>query len=825
MNAVKVLELEIHNVRGIRHLLVKPDAENFVIWGPNGSGKSAVVDALDFLLTGRMSRLTGPGTGDITLSRHGPHIDTNPADASVRAIVRLGVASQPIEISRCVGHPGVLVCDEGVKSLLDPITDLAQRRQHILTRREILRYITAEPSTRAEQIQELLNITDVEDVRKALVRVQNEFDKDVQAKRGSVEEARAAVSATVQHTVFQPDVVLRVVNQNRSVLGGQPISSLLSTDLKMGLTPPTVVSPVESLNVTLIERDLANLLNATGDEEQAAVATHDRELRASIAATRSDPELLRALSMEQLTRLGMALIDDTGRCPLCDTPWPPGKLRERLEQRLSTARLAAQQRTRIDELSSTIANSVNGSIASAEKAVSAARLAALQDALVWLEPWLANLRDLAAALATAVDTYPDERFGPDEVQRMLAPADVSEKLNGFSSALKAKYPESTPEQTAWDTLTRLEENLKALERAEKLLGEAESWQHKAVALLTAFQGARDAVLGALYEDIRDRFVGLYRQLHGADENAFTARIEPDGAALDFEVDFYGRGMHPPHALHSEGHQDSMGICLYLALAERLSEGLIELVILDDVMMSVDTDHRRDVCRLLATSFPGRQFLITTHDKTWANQLRSEGVVTSRGTVEFFNWSIDTGPQVSYQADMWIRIQEDLQRNDVPAAAARLRRGLEEFFASVCDALEALVTFKLNSRWDLGDYLPAAMGRYRSLLRQAKSAAQSWGDKERFDMLEEVDSTVGPIYARSGAEQWAVDANVHYNNWINFSKKDFRPVVEAFQDLCGLFLCSGCRAMLRVASTDGAPATLRCGCGKVDWNLVQKARAS
>ena len=162
-----------------------------------------------------------------------------------------------------------------------------------------------------------------------------------------------------------------------------------------------------------------------------------------------------------------------------------------------------------------------------------------------------------------------------------------------------------------------------------------------------------------------------------------------------------------------------------------------------------------------------------------------------------------------------------ERNDVAGAAARLRRGLEEFFAFACDALEALVTSKLNSRWDLGDYLPAAMSRYRTLLRQAKSAAQSWGDKERFDMLEEVDSTVRPIYARSGAEQWAVDANVHYNNWINFSNKDFRPVVEAFQDLCGLFLCSRCGGMLRVASTDRAAAAVRCGCGNVDWNLTGK----
>ena len=84
---MRVLELEIHNVRGIRQLLLKPGGSNFVIWGPNGSGKSAVVDAIDFLLTARVSRLTGKGTGGITLSRHGPHIDEPPEKATVRAIV------------------------------------------------------------------------------------------------------------------------------------------------------------------------------------------------------------------------------------------------------------------------------------------------------------------------------------------------------------------------------------------------------------------------------------------------------------------------------------------------------------------------------------------------------------------------------------------------------------------------------------------------------------------------------------------------------------------------------------------------------------------
>ena len=77
----------------------------------------------------------------------------------------------------------------------------------------------------------------------------------------------------------------------------------------------------------------------------------------------------------------------------------------------------------------------------------------------------------------------------------------------------------------------------------------------------------------------------------------------------------GRGTHPPHALHSEGHQDSMGVWLFLAFNEELAKGDLGLIVLDDVMMSVDTGHRKDVCRLLAEQFTECQFVITTHDRT------------------------------------------------------------------------------------------------------------------------------------------------------------------------------------------------------------------
>ena len=94
---MKILELDIHNVRGIPDLSLKPDGKNLVIWGLNGSGKSAVVDAIDFLLTGNISRLIGEGTGEISLPRHGPHIDHKPEEAVVRALISLDAVAEKVE--------------------------------------------------------------------------------------------------------------------------------------------------------------------------------------------------------------------------------------------------------------------------------------------------------------------------------------------------------------------------------------------------------------------------------------------------------------------------------------------------------------------------------------------------------------------------------------------------------------------------------------------------------------------------------------------------------------------------------------------------------
>jgi hypothetical protein len=333
------------------------------------------------------------------------------------------------------------------------------------------------------------------------------------------------------------------------------------------------------------------------------------------------------------------------------------------------------------------------------------------------------------------------------------------------------------------------------------------------------------VLLSLYDSVKGDFINYYKELHGVDESQFNAKLEPSGAGLDFEVDFYGRGYHPPLALHSEGHQDSMGLCLYLALNKSLSEGKISLTILDDVVMSIDSDHRKELCRLLKSHFSDKQFFITTHDRTWARQLRTDGVVSKKNMVEFKSWSVESGPSFIEDFDFWDGIQADIGNNDIPSAAAKLRRNSEYFFERACDYLLAKVIYKGDGRWELGDYLPAAIEAYKKYLNKAKNAARRWGNEKTFQELEELESVSSAIIKRSQIEQWGINENVHYSKWGDFSKNDFVPIMEAFKDLHDLFKCSKCQGLLFVTLKDKEPQDLRCLCGKVNYNLLKSPQPS
>jgi len=507
---MRLLKLEIHNIRGIRQLQLDINGNNFIIYGPNGSGKSGIVDAMEFLLTGKISRLSGSGTSGITLSKHGHHVDCDPKEAYVKATFKIPEIEEPIELKRAMNDIDKLEYNKEMIPQLEKILSMAQRGHYVLTRREILKYIISKAATRAEEIQELLNIIEIENIRKAFGRAKNDIEKKYKAARLPVNEAEEAIKSTMQCKTFREDALLKMINANRAILGGEPISSISSSELNAGLSLSTVISE-GFVNIKIIDDNIETIRRMQKDDS-SSVGFLDQQLRLLISQIKSNPKLSRSLSNLELIELGIRLIDEKGNCPLCEMEWEQGKLIEYLKKRLSDAEEAKDIQIKIESYSDNISKPINILLSNIESVKKIAECNGdLSDDLKILDSWLSELRQYLEGIDSALEKYPDDRFIPSRINVLFEPDNIDNILTKIQSFLKAAFPEATPEQNALVMLTRLEENLKARERAKEKLELIEIPFKRACILVDAYQEARDDILGKLYDDIEGRFVDYIKK--------------------------------------------------------------------------------------------------------------------------------------------------------------------------------------------------------------------------------------------------------------------------------------------------------------------------
>ena len=205
-------------------------------------------------------------------------------------------------------------------------------------------------------------------------------------------------------------------------------------------------------------------------------------------------------------------------------------------------------------------------------------------------------------------------------------------------------------------------------------------------------------------------------------------------------------------------------------------------VLDDVLMSVDAGHRREVCALLKTEFPNAQLIMTTHDPIWLHHMRIEGLIGGRSAVQFRIWSVDLGPIRWDEREVWTEIDDYLNGNDVRAATALLRDYLEYVAWELCHRLRAPVEFRGDAQYQLGEQLPAAIKHTRQFYTRAIEAANLWNQRDVFEQVAARDSKFAMLAETSKAEQWQMNATVLFNSWGNLGKEDFAPVAQVFREL-------------------------------------------
>ncbi|MCX6902432.1 MAG: chromosome segregation protein SMC [Verrucomicrobia bacterium] len=776
-----------------------------------------MVDALEFVFTGKVSRLSGEGRGDISLKEHGPHVDkrSDPDKARVQARITFPSLKKTVVIERSVKTPTMLNIVPKDDTVLRILQQIETRPEIVLSRRELIRYVLATPGKRAEEIQALLHLDQVEQVRVGLQKIANNCERQVTPLANVVTDARINLLRALGLTELKAEKVLVAANSQRALLGLPSLTEMISTtSLKDGMATPKAGQPVR-MSKTQVLADIKAAQEALDEICGAAATQLVSEILVDLGMLATDPTIAMGVKQERFYSLGMEL-SEPGSCPFCDAKWDLDQLKKHVQSKISHLKEVSAKRAGAEKKLSPITLLL-------QKVQGALDMLASYGAR--MVPTMASqgLSDYSAACRTSGDKL--LAFLPlDESINVLntmtvVPQVVRDEIDQLQQAVSA-LPEATRQDAARDWLTLGQERLEVFREANRKLQAAK--EHAAVArqLSDAYVKISDEVLTGLYADVEKDFAALYGFINRDDENDFKAKLVPSMGKLGFDVDFYGRGFFPPGAYHSEGHQDGMGLCLYLALMRHLYGATFTFAVLDDVLMSVDAGHRREVCALMKREFPNTQFVVTTHDPIWLRHMKTERLITSRSGVQFRCWNIDHGPTCWDDRDVWKEIEDYLNRNDIRSAAALLRHFLEYTAGELCHRLRAPVEYRGDARYQLGELLPAAAS-LRRLYGSANEAASSWNQKEVVGEIVTQASKFSELVNKSNVEQWQVNVAVHFNSWDNLEKDDFAPVVKACRELLSGFTCPNCGDYLRVSPERERVESLRCDCDKTHLNLCKK----
>ena len=602
MSAPPLVSVLIENLRGS----VKPFKLPFekgkkltIIYGENGTGKSTVSDAFDFLGNGKVGSLDGRGLG--STQRFWPSIGKTIGDVKVT-------------LETTAGQCSVKIGKNDIAVMNAPL----QPKVAVLRRSEILGLIEAKPAERYAQISRFVDVSGVEAsetaIRKLVLDKTDEFDTAttrVSENLGEIERfwkqagspnpnagtwAGLEVQKDESHLDSRKAAIDRlIVAWDRVVAHPQKVSGLLG-QLKIA---------------------------------EAAQQQADTELGAIKDSVASD--YLAMLDLLKAAQTHFLQHPNPSVCPLCESGEKAAGLAEEVNRRI---------------LSQGAHNKLE-----AAKAAAGTKASAVRTAKQRVDDALSNAATDAALLpncCNGAELPSDLDFPalpvPEDFTKWEAWIEENQQSRAkWVNASDACVADKKFIGTLRTSLAALKENEKRAKDIEALLPHI-----KATAELVARERKKftDGILSAISVRVGE----LYEAIHpGEGLNKIVLALDAGKrASLEIAAEFGGKKDSPPQAYFSDSHLDTLGLCVFVALAERDAPE-DRLLVLDDVLGSVDEPHVERIIGVLYDVLQKfRHAIVTTHYRPWREKFRWGMLKPDQPChfVELGKWAFDKGISLS-----------------------------------------------------------------------------------------------------------------------------------------------------------------------------------
>lgn len=748
-----------------------------VVYGANGAGKSSFVDGLEYMLCdGKVGHLSHEYSGRKqekgVINTHKPTLEPTTVTIEFRDRTAARVIVQASGVSSLQG--------DGVAHLKG-----LDYRRLVLRQDEVAAFISSAKGEKYSALLPLLGLEGLEAGAEAIRQLAKRVERrsGLSLKQQELKELQQKAGGRYHDNAALADTIARVHGKYR--LGEAREPSLLDDCRYL---QRRIRERLEAFTPDVRRHEALRRLADHGLDEIIKDVVEKREALAGASIKLLRERIDISAGLEQWLAKTTAEISI---CPACGQQITERDLRSHfeLEKRvLESERILLEQfKAAVDALRNCIA-----SIESAAKQPFAREWLELEDASAAERLGrLAELRQLAGDSLVSAQSLADVTDHVLPLVRMAggatqhAPPETRELLEDFEAAGAGE---------AFLCMPSVLSAIRGINRAAVHLGAVER------SIRDAIREQADRAIAEISGDIQ-RMWGI---LHPGKEIKDVKLKHPDETdkAIDIELTFFGVELKSPRLTLSEGNRNSLGLCVFLAMALRAQGD--QPVVLDDVVVSLDREHRGMIVDLLEREFANRQVILFTHDRDWFAELRQFldkgwqhlALRPYRGPQDGIAWSThsagfdDARALLSHAPDAAGNTARKIMDTELAIVAERLRvpmeyrQGLKNEHRMAHDFLIALAKaseMAFQRRSDKGDYVKS--DDVATLFRATDKLVVAWGNRgsHSFD--------------------------------VTFSEAT--KLIGQCELALGALLCAACGQSVGKLE-DASAESKQCGCGAVRW---------
>jgi energy-coupling factor transporter ATP-binding protein EcfA2 len=705
----KIKAIHIHALRGIRDLNLDLNGKSLVLKGDNGMGKSSIVDALEFFFTGRVAHLQG--IEGVSNKKHLPHVNFDTKDLAVELRFDPGNILLKRTFKGISKIPGILkeYFEEGV------------RGNFILRRAQILEFINSQPSDRYRSLGNIIGIGDLDESELQLKRVCDELQGRVESTWSEDKRILQEISELLKGEIAGIDDALSQLNSMLKQKGLPTIDSLTEMNDYARKLLPKIRATVNEKNLASINA-MRSLMDNILIPEELVQTAKDLNPKINQFISLSSKPLVDEHNLLEMAKDVIAE-RELDECPVCEQPINRNEVLKSLSDRI---RLLMELTTNASNLRTSVSllrSSFERNISKLEDLYK--RVEGIDKISVHAKE-VKNIIDKGNRLSEQI-SLAGQLNNPLPIDDLLAwknrVGEISKSLQSECEQLLNDIKPTEEEKNIIEAISlveRISDKLNRLAKIQRDLKVNNSSLNLAQNIYSAFSDAKKQTTYKVYSEIQTEITNAYIAIHhtepiGGVELTVEQRRR---ASTKLNLELFGK-KGDPRALSSEGHLDSLGLCIFLAFIKRFNSNF-GLMVLDDVVTSIDSRHRSNIAKLIIEESKDRQIIITTHDEVWFKELRAcqetYGLGGNFVNDEIINWDINTGPQLRRTRMEWEEIDKYINEGDKGAAGNKARQYLERVLKEACSNIQAKVQYKEDGRYEVGDLFDPARSTLLNLAR-------------------------------------------------------------------------------------------------------------